>query len=120
MEKSINIISRSSVLAKIQSKIVGESIKNFHPNIRIKYITSKTSGDLDQNLDISGGITAGVFTSDISKIVAESDNSIAVHSWKDFPIVENNKTNIYGTLKRADMRVLSRMLKNANKSFQMR
>ena len=104
MEKSINIISRSSVLAKIQSKIVGESIKNFHPNIRIKYITSKTSGDLDQNLDISGGITTGVFTSDISKIVAESDNSIAVHSWKDFPIVENNKTNIYGTLKRADMR----------------
>ena len=67
--------------------MVGETIKNSHPNINIEYITSKTSGDLDQNLDISGGTTVGVFTSDISKKVEESDNSIAVHSWKDFPIV---------------------------------
>ena len=84
--------------------MVGESIKDSHPNIHIEYITSKTSGDLDQNLDISSGTTVGVFTSDISKKVEESDNSIAVHSWKDFPIVENNETGIYGTLKRADMR----------------
>jgi hydroxymethylbilane synthase len=104
LKKSINIISRSSILAKIQANMVGETIKNSHPNINIEYITSKTSGDLDQNLDISGGTTVGVFTSDISKKVEESDNSIAVHSWKDFPIVENNTTGIYGTLKRADMR----------------
>ena len=104
MKKSINIISRSSILAKIQANIVGEAIKNSHPNINIEYITSKTSGDLDQNLNISGGTTVGVFTSDISKKVEESDNSIAVHSWKDFPIVENNATGIYGTLERADMR----------------
>jgi len=104
LKKSINIISRSSILAKIQANMVGESIKNSHPDIHIEYITSKTSGDLDQNLDISRGTTLGVFTSDISKKVEESDNSIAVHSWKDFPIVENNATGIYGTLKRADMR----------------
>ena len=104
MKKSINIISRSSILAKIQADMVGESIKNSHPNIHIEYTTSKTSGDLDQNLDISSGTTVGVFTSDISKKVEESDNSIAVHSWKDFPIVKNNATDIYGTLKRADMR----------------
>ena len=78
--------------------MVGESIKNSYPNIHIEYITSKTSGDLDQNLDISRGTTLGVFTSDISKKIEESDNSIAVHSWKDFPIVENNTTDIYLSL----------------------
>ena len=104
MNKSINIISRSSILAKIQATMVGKAIKNAHSNIDIKYIISKTSGDLDQNLDISDGTTLGVFTSDISKKVEESENSIAVHSWKDFPIVEDNATGIYGTLKRADMR----------------
>ena len=104
MNNSINIISRSSILAKIQATMVGKAIKNAHSNIDIKYIISKTSGDLDQNLDISDGTTLGVFTSDISKKVEESENSIAVHSWKDFPIVEDNATGIYGTLKRADMR----------------
>ena len=104
MEKSINIISRSSVLARIQANMVGETIKNSHPDIHIDYITSKTSGDQNQSLDISSGTTLGVFTSDISKKVEESNNSIAVHSWKDFPIVSDYKTDIYGTLKRADMR----------------
>ena len=36
--------------------------------------------------------------------VVNEEDSIAVHSWKDFPIEDNKKTNIHGTLKRADMR----------------
>ena len=88
MHKTINIISRASILAKIQASMVGKAIMKAHPNISIEYTASKTSGDLDQNLDISIGTTVGVFTSDISKKVEESDNSIAVHSWKDFPIAD--------------------------------
>ena len=104
MHKTINIISRASILAKIQASMVGKAIMKAYPNISIEYTASKTSGDLNQNLDISIGTTVGVFTSDISKKVEESDNSIAVHSWKDFPIADTNATGIYGTLKRADMR----------------
>ena len=104
MNTSINIISRSSILAKIQAEMVGEAIKNAYPEISINYISSKTTGDLDQGLDISSGNTIGVFTRDISKKVEESVNSIAVHSWKDFPILISGKTSIYGTLNRADMR----------------
>ena len=117
MNKSINIISRSSLLAKIQSEMVGEAIKSTFPEMSVNYVTSKTSGDLDQKLDISSGNNIGVFTRDISKKVEESSNSIAVHSWKDFPILLSGKTNIYGTLKRADMRdmlVLKNNLKDHN------
>ena len=104
MYKSINIISRASILAKIQAEMVGEAINKTFPEISINYVNTKTSGDLDQQLDISSGNTIGVFTSDISKKVEQSSNSIAVHSWKDFPILTSGKTNIYGALKRADMR----------------
>ena len=104
MNKTINIISRSSTLAKIQAQMVGSAISQKHPQISLNYISTKTSGDVNQNLDISKSPTMGVFTSDISDQVVNEEDSIAVHSWKDFPIEDNKKTNIYGTLKRADMR----------------
>ena len=104
MKKTINIISRSSTLAKIQAQMVGKTIVQKYPQISLNYISTKTSGDINQNLDISNSSTMGVFTSDISDQVVDGEDSIAVHSWKDFPIEDNKKTNIYGTLKRADMR----------------
>ena len=104
MKKTINIISRASTLAKIQAQMVGKTIVQKYPQISLNYISTKTSGDINQNLDISNSSTMGVFTSDISDQVVDGEDSIAVHSWKDFPIEDNKKTNIYGTLKRADMR----------------
>ena len=104
MKKTLNIISRSSTLAKIQAHMVGSAISQKYPQISLNYISTKTSGDVNQNLDISNSSTMGVFTSDISDQVVNEEDSIAVHSWKDFPIEDNKKTNIYGTLKRADMR----------------
>ena len=104
MKKTLNIISRSSTLAKIQAHMVGSAISQKYPQISLNYISTKTSGDVNQNLDISNSSTMGVFTSDISDQVVNEKDSIAVHSWKDFPIEDNKKTNIYGTLKRADMR----------------
>ena len=104
MKKNINIISRASTLAKIQAQMVGRAILQEYPEISLNYISTKTSGDINQNLDVSKSPTMGVFTSDISSQVINKKESIAVHSWKDFPIEDNKKTNIYGTLKRADMR----------------
>ena len=96
--------------------MVGRTIMEKYPQLSINYISTKTSGDVNQNLDISNSSIMGVFTSDISDQVVSREDSIAVHSWKDFPIEENKKTNIYGTLKRADMRdmlFLKTELKNA-------
>ena len=84
--------------------MVGSAILNKHPQRSLNYILTKTSGDVNQNIDISKSLTMGVFTSDISDQVVNEKDSIAVHSWKDLPIEDNKKTNIYGTLKRAYMR----------------
>ena len=53
MKKTVNIISRSSTLAKIQAEMVGSVILNKHPQISLNYILTKTSGDVNQNIDIS-------------------------------------------------------------------
>ena len=115
MKEHIKIISRRSTLAKIQAKLVGNTIKSKYPKIKIEYSWIKTIGDIDQKLDISSGSSMGLFTSDISKKVISSDNNIAVHSWKDYPILENGYSNIYATINRADMRdilILKDSLKN--------
>ena len=62
MDNCIKIASRASVLAKIQAKLVGERISEKYPNYEIEYHWIKTTGDLDQRLDISSGSTVGVFT----------------------------------------------------------
>ena len=115
MKEHIKIISRRSTLAKIQAKLVGNTLKSKYPDIKIEYSWIKTIGDIDQKLDISSGSSMGLFTSDISEKVMTSDNNIAVHSWKDYPIVENGYSNIYATIDRADMRdvlILKNYLKN--------
>lgn len=104
MEKHIRIASRSSTLAKIQAKLVGDVISRNHQHIKVDYHWIKTSGDLDQNLDISGGTSIGVFTSEISHKIISQELDIAIHSWKDYPIANNGKSKIYATLPRADMR----------------
>ena len=115
MDNFIRIASRSSVLAKIQAKLVGQKISKKYPNYDIEYHWIKTTGDLDQRLDISSGTTLGVFTSDISQRIISSEFDMAIHSWKDYPISDNGKSKIYGTLKRADMRDVL-LLKNKIKN----
>ena len=115
MKENITIISRRSTLAKIQAKLVGKTIKSKYPEIKIEYSWIKTVGDINQKLDISNGSSMGFFTSDISKKVISSVNIIAVHSWKDYPILDNGYSNIYATIDRADMRdvlILKKYLKN--------
>ena len=101
---SISIISRSSELAKIQAKMVGDKIEGCWPEISIKYQTTKTNADLNASINISNPGEVGIFTRDISMKVIDGECDIAVHSWKDLPIEPSNETEIVGTLKRDDMR----------------
>ena len=117
MDNCIKIASRASVLAKIQAKLVGERISEKYPNYEIEYHWIKTTGDLDQRLDISSSSTVGVFTSDISQRIISSEFDMAIHSWKDYPIADNGKSKIYGTLERADLRDVL-LLKNKLKTLE--
>ena len=104
MVNQIKILTRQSTLAKIQGKIVGDKIYAAFPQIKIKYYTSKTIGDINQNLDIKSSETRGLFTSDISKNITNGLYDIAVHSWKDYPILNKSNSDIVGTVLREDSR----------------
>ena len=104
MINQIKILTRESTLAKIQGKIVGEKIHLAFPQIKIEYYTSKTVGDINQNLDLKSSDTRGLFTGDISKHIANGSYDIAVHSWKDYPIINKSSSDIVGTVPREDSR----------------
>ena len=104
MLKQLKILTRESTLAKIQGKIVGNKIHLAFPQIKIKYYTSKTVGDINQNLDLKSSETRGLFTGDISKDIINGLYDIAVHSWKDYPILNKSSSDIFGTVLREDSR----------------
>ena len=104
MLKQLKILTRESTLAKIQGKIVGKKIHLAFPQIKIKYYTSKTVGDINQNLDLKSSESRGVFTSNISESIISRKYDIAVHSWKDYPIQGTQYSDIVGTLSRKDSR----------------
>ena len=66
MLSHIKIITRQSLLARIQGQSVGDEIKTFFPGIEISYHTSKSTGDINQNLDLKSSESRGVFTSNIT------------------------------------------------------
>ncbi len=100
----ITIISRKSVLAKIQANEVSEVIKKKFPEIKINFKTKDTSGDIDLTTPLHKMPEMGVFTSDIREELLTEKADIAVHSWKDLPVDLQEGTEIAATIKRADSR----------------
>jgi len=100
----LTIISRKSVLAKIQAQEVSEVIKKKFPEIKINFKTKDTSGDLDLTTPLHKMPEMGVFTSDIREELLTEKADIAVHSWKDLPVDLEEGTEIAATIKRADSR----------------
>jgi len=104
MLSHIKIITRQSLLARIQGQSVGDEIKTLFPETEISYHTSKSIGDINQNLDLKSSESRGVFTSNISEHIISRKYDIAVHSWKDYPIQGTQYSDIVGTLSRKDSR----------------
>ncbi len=100
----LTIISRKSVLAKIQAKEVSEVIKKRFPEIKINFKTKDTSGDIDLTTPLHKMPEMGVFTSDIREELLSDNADIAVHSWKDLPVDLEEGTEVAATIKRADLR----------------
>ena len=74
------------------------------PQIKVSYYTSKTVGDVNQKMDLKSSETRGLFTGDISKHITKGLYDIAVHSWKDYPILSKSSSDIVGTVLRGDSR----------------
>ena len=102
--RKIKIVSRASILAKVQAKEVGKAIMQRNPSVSVQYTTIKASADRDLALNITKSKDVGLFTKDISKRVIDGEFDLAIHSWKDLPIDPSPDTEIVGTLPRGDVR----------------
>ena len=100
----LTIISRTSALARIQARLVGENIVEKFPKIDLHYVTKTTNGDVDLETPLSSMANIGVFTNDIRSELISGNADLAVHSWKDLPTEMDPLTEISGTIERADLR----------------
>ena len=64
--RKIKIVSRASMLARIQARIVGKQLEEHFPNIEIEYHTATASADRNMDINISSSNSVGLFTKDIS------------------------------------------------------
>ena len=104
MFQKIRILSRKSTLSKIQAETVGKTISNLYPNLKIDY-------------DFINDI--GIFTNEVSKKISSGKFDLGIHSWKDYPIVENKNSNITATIFREDMRDILFLKKNINHNIKI-
>ncbi len=85
-QNRVIIGSRKSRLAVIQSEMVRDAIRQFHPELDIELLTMTTTGDqiLDRKLDEIGG--KGLFVKELDKALLEGRTDLSVHSLKDMPM----------------------------------
>lgn len=100
----IRVGSRDSKLAVIQSQLVMEAIRKFHPEIELELVTMKTTGDkiLDRTLDKVGG--KGLFVKELDRALLDGEVDLTVHSFKDMPMELDSRLPIAAVSKREDPR----------------
>lgn len=116
----IRIASRSSFLAKWQAYQVGGEILRINPTFRIEYHFRESLGDKNLTDPLWKMPEKGVFTEDFYSDLVENRCDLIVHSWKDLPTEEKEKTYIAATLKRADQRDLLLFKKSSLEKKQIK
>ena len=102
--RTVTVGSRESKLAVIQSEMVMDSIRANHPEIDVKLLTMKTTGDiiLDRTLDKIGG--KGLFVKELDAALMDGRADITVHSSKDLPMEIPEELPLVAFSRRADPR----------------
>lgn len=102
--KIINIGSRESKLAVVQSEMVRDYINAHNDNVTAQLMTMKTTGDviLDRTLDQIGG--KGLFVKELDKALLEGRTCLSVHSLKDTPMEIPENLPLIAFSKREDPR----------------
>ncbi|MCP5369483.1 MAG: hydroxymethylbilane synthase [Rickettsiaceae bacterium] len=100
----IKIGTRKSNLALIQTQIVIQELKKYHPAIEFVIVPVITTGDkiLDKNLYDIGG--KALFLKELEEKLLEGSIDIAVHSLKDVPGILSEELKIFAMLEREDYR----------------
>lgn len=100
----LTIGSRESALAVAQSELVMAAIAAAHPDIDLRLVTMKTTGDriLDRSLDKIGG--KGLFVKELDAALREGRVDLTVHSCKDLPMEETPDLPLAAFSQREDSR----------------
>lgn len=104
--KKIIIGSRQSDLARIQAYFVADSLTKLKLKLAPEFYHRPSFGDLNLDMDLKETNSKGVFTSDFQNLLEEGFCDLVVHSWKDLPIEDNPKTQIFTLKEREDQRDL--------------
>ncbi len=100
--KKIVLLSRKSFLAKIQTHIAKIEINKIKKNI-IETHYSSSIGDKDHSAKAWEQHGFGIFTNSLSKKLVLKEADVVVHSFKDLPVKNLNKTS-FVCLQRDDPR----------------
>lgn len=100
----INIGSRESKLAVVQSEMVRDYINSHNEGVDARLVTMKTTGDiiLDRSLDKVGG--KGLFVKELDKALMDGRTILSVHSLKDMPMEVPEELPLIAFSKREDPR----------------
>ena len=90
MMERIRIATRSSSLALIQAQIVVEAISKYRHDIDFEIVEIKSQGDIDRKKPLWKLSETGIFSAAIEEALHEKQADIAVHSYKDLPILQTN------------------------------
>ena len=102
--KTLIVGSRDSALAVAQSMMVVRSLQEKLPNIEVRLLTMKTTGDkiLDRTLDKVGG--KGLFVKELDAALRDKRADLTVHSLKDVPMEVPEDLPLLGFSPREDPR----------------
>ena len=99
--KKLKIATRGSPLALWQSKYIAGLLLESNPDLKIEFLTIRTSGDkFLGSLSLAGG--KGLFVKEIEECLLNKGADLAVHSMKDLPHVGPSGLEIACILKRGD------------------
>lgn len=108
----LNIGSRESQLALVQTNIIADVIRKANPLLDVHIVSMKTTGDkiLDKSLDKIGG--KGLFVKELDRALLRGDTDLSVHSLKDMPAQTPEALPIVAYSKREDPRDVLILPKN--------
>src|SRR5262245_34731398 len=94
--------TRGSDLARTQTLLVENAIRDAHPNVNIETKIIVTRGDNAKVVDLQSG-RKGLFTAEIERALLAGEVDVAVHSAKDLPSQTSPAAQIAAVLPRASI-----------------
>lgn len=96
--------ARRSPLARVQAQATGAALLRAGVARHITYRFIESSGDRSAEPSAATVTARGGFTADLGQLLDDGAIDLAVHSWKDLPLVDRPGTEVVATLPRADAR----------------